>query len=94
MQRGQFMFETKGKLSAVKWMDSKCVHVLSNYFCPKETATVLRRNKTGQRETIHCPKAIAEYNEIMEVSINSTNSTKDMLLDEDLQNGGIVFYTI
>nr|CAI5851117.1 unnamed protein product [Callosobruchus analis] len=65
MQRGQFMFETKGKLSAVKWMDSKCVHVLSNYFCPKETATVLRRNKTGQRETVHCPKAIAEYNKIM-----------------------------
>nr|CAI5827264.1 unnamed protein product [Callosobruchus analis] len=46
-------------------MDSKCVHVLSNYFCPKETATVLRRNKTGQRETVHCPKAIAEYNKIM-----------------------------
>nr|CAH7761067.1 unnamed protein product [Callosobruchus chinensis] len=65
MQRGQFMFETKGKLSAVKWMDSKCVHVVSNYFCPKETATVLRRNKTGQRETVHCPKAIAEYNKIM-----------------------------
>nr|CAH7733295.1 unnamed protein product [Callosobruchus chinensis] len=75
MQRGQFMFETKGKLSAVKWMDSKCVHVISNYFCPKETAT----------RSLNIIK-------LWEVSINSTNSSKDMLLDEDLQNGGI--YTI
>jgi len=65
MQRGEFMFETKGKISAVKWMDSKFVYAISNYFCPKETTTVLRRNKTGERETVYCPKVIAEYNKIM-----------------------------
>lgn len=65
MKRGEFMFETKGKLSAVKWMDSKCVYVLSNFFCPMDTTTVLRRNKTGEREAVYCPIVIAEYNKIM-----------------------------
>ncbi|CAH1962173.1 unnamed protein product [Acanthoscelides obtectus] len=65
LQRGEFMFETKGKISAIKWMDSKNVYVLTNYFYPKDTTTVLRRNKAGERQTVHCPKVVAEYNRIM-----------------------------
>ncbi|CAH1957168.1 unnamed protein product [Acanthoscelides obtectus] len=65
LQRGEFMFETKGKLSAIKWMDSKNVYVLTNYFCPKDTTTVLRRNKAGERQTVYCPKVVPEYNRIM-----------------------------
>lgn len=65
LQRGEFMFATKGNVSAVKWMDNKNVHVLTNYFSPKDTETVLRRNKTGAREAVYCPKVIAEYNRIM-----------------------------
>lgn len=65
LQRGEFMFATKGTLSAVKWMDSKNVHVLTNYFSPKDTSTVMRRNKDGTRVTVYCPKVVAEYNRIM-----------------------------
>ncbi|CAH1961300.1 unnamed protein product [Acanthoscelides obtectus] len=65
LQRGEFMFETKAKLFAIKWLDSKNVYVLTNYFCPKDTTTVLPRNKAGERQTVYCPKVVAEYNRIM-----------------------------
>lgn len=59
------MFQTKGRLSAVKWMDSKPVYLITNYFSPKDTTIVMRKNKDGTRQKVSCPRVVAEYNRIM-----------------------------
>lgn len=65
LQRGEFMYETKGKISAVKWMDRKPVTMLSTAHDPRKTTTVLRKNKDGTRVDVPCPVVVAEYNSSM-----------------------------
>lgn len=65
MQRGEFMFQTKGCISAVKWMDNKEVTVLSTGHDPKEVCSVFRRAKDGTRNSVMCPLPVAHYNKIM-----------------------------
>ena len=55
MQRGEFMFRTKGCVAAIKWQDNKPVTVLSTYHNPKQVTSVKR----------NCPAAVARYNSIM-----------------------------
>ena len=65
LERGEFLYETKGCVAAVKWMDNREVTVLSTCHSPKEVRDVTRRAKDGTRSIIPCPLAIAEYNRIM-----------------------------
>jgi hypothetical protein len=65
MQRGEFMFRTKGCVAAVKWQDNKRVTVLSTYHNPKQITSVKRKNRDGTSSIIPCPAAVAEYNSIM-----------------------------
>lgn len=51
------MFETKGTVSVVKWMDSKLI--------VKLRPTVLICHKTGVKETLYCPNVVSTYNKIM-----------------------------
>ena len=65
LERGQFLYQTKGCVAAVKWMDYREVSVLSTYHSPKKVCDVTRRAKDGTRSTVTCTLATAEYNRIM-----------------------------
>jgi len=59
MQRGEFMFRTKGCVAAIKGQDNKPVTVLSTYHNPKHATSVKRKNKDGTSSIIPCPAAVA-----------------------------------
>lgn len=59
------MFRTKNYVSAVKWMDNKPVHFLSNFLSPKETTTIDRKKRDGSKEKVSCPQVVEMYNKIM-----------------------------
>lgn len=63
--RGEFMFSTKGPVSAIKWQDSKAVTILSTATNPRETTHVQRKNKDGTRVNVSCPTAVKVYNSLM-----------------------------
>jgi len=65
MQRGEFMFRTKGYVAAIKWQDTKPVTVLSMYHSPKHVTSVKRKNRDGTSSIIPCPAAVAQYNAII-----------------------------
>jgi hypothetical protein len=65
MQRGEFMFRTKGCVAAIMWQDHKPVTVLSTYHNPKKVTSVKRKNGEGTSSIIPCPAAVAENNAIM-----------------------------
>jgi len=44
MQRGEFMFRTKGCVAVIKWQDNNPVTVLSTYHNPKQVTSVKRKN--------------------------------------------------
>ena len=52
-------------VAATVWMDKKPVTSMYTGFDPKETTTVLRRQKDGSRVPVPCPAAIAAYNRHM-----------------------------
>ena len=63
LARGEFQFETKGAISAVKWMDNHPVTFLSSFHNPRETTVGKKKNKEGTSTEIFCPEA--EYNKIV-----------------------------
>jgi len=65
MQRGEFMFRTKGCVAAIKWQDNKPVAILSTYHNPKDVTSVKRKNRDGTPSIVPCLAAVAHYNEIM-----------------------------
>jgi len=65
LNRGEFVFATKGVVCAIKWMDNKEVTLLSTSYSPKDVSEVNRRAKDGSQNAVSCPLAIAEYNRIM-----------------------------
>jgi hypothetical protein len=65
MQRGEFMFQSKGCVAAIKWQDNKPVAVLSTYHNPKQVTSVKRKNRDSTSSIVPCPAAVAEYSAIM-----------------------------
>lgn len=65
MERGEYTYRVKESISAIKWMDSKPVTVLSNVYDPKETVMISRKKKDGTHANFICPKCIDIYNKIM-----------------------------
>jgi hypothetical protein len=64
MQRGEFMFRTKGCVAPIKWQDKKPVKVLPMQHNPIEVTWVKWKNREGT-SIFSCLTAIAEYNAIM-----------------------------
>lgn len=59
----QFMQSNMGVI-AMKWCDTKNVHVMSNCHKP-EIGTAVRTSKNGDKLEVACPQAIIFYNEFM-----------------------------
>lgn len=65
LTRGDFDYRVSDDgLVFFKWMDSKCVHIASNYHSTEKTS-VLRTQKDGTRTEVACPHAISDYNKFM-----------------------------
>lgn len=67
LRRGQFDYRsTPSGITVYKWMDSKAVHIASNYHGATAT-TVKRQEKDGSKTVITCPQAVKDYSENMGV---------------------------
>lgn len=62
MARGEFQFQVKERISAVKWMDKKLVSFLSSYHSPRAISRVRRKLRSGVRTELYCPKVVDTYN--------------------------------
>jgi len=60
MHRGEFMFQTKGCMAAIKWQGNKPVTVLSMYRSPKQATSVKRKNKDGTSSIVPCPATVPD----------------------------------
>ncbi|KAH6921301.1 hypothetical protein HPB50_027710 [Hyalomma asiaticum] len=49
LQRGAFLYRSKGPVSVYQWRDSKNVHVMSNYHDPEDETTVERKLPCGKK---------------------------------------------
>lgn len=66
MNRGEYdYFTSTTGVSAIKWIDNKAVLVLTNCHDPRETVSVKRKQKSGERINVACPLAISDYNNHM-----------------------------
>ncbi|XP_051171549.1 piggyBac transposable element-derived protein 4-like [Leptopilina boulardi] len=65
MQRGEYVFQRKGAVTAIKWMDAKPVTLLSSAHHPTVVTAVKRKTKTGNKIDVSCPLAVSSYNKIM-----------------------------
>lgn len=66
LKQGDFDYYTSDSgLYVVKWKDKRSVHLISNYHNPDELTTVQRKDKTGKKEDIPCPKVLVDYNRHM-----------------------------
>ena len=63
MQRGDSAGVCANGLSAVKWMDTRSVILLSNFHCPNAISNVTRREKkSSQKIRLSCPVMVSDYN--------------------------------
>ncbi|GFW12549.1 piggyBac transposable element-derived protein 2 [Trichonephila clavipes] len=63
MQRGDIHVEGSCGISFVKWMDTKSVHMLTNFISPELSGTVKRRHAgTAEKVNVTCPEVIICYN--------------------------------
>lgn len=62
LQKGDYIWRTKGSITAYQWKDTKNVHALSNFHHPNDTADVVRKLANGSSVSVQCPKAISDYN--------------------------------
>jgi len=51
-------------ISFFKWMDSKPVHLISNFHGFEKT-TVIRKEKDGSSVSVSCPTIVSDYNKYM-----------------------------
>lgn len=65
LKRGEFSFETKSGVAAVRWKDNKDVTLLSTFHNPKDVVFVTRKQKDGSKEIVFCPEVVRTYNNIM-----------------------------
>lgn len=56
LERGEFSFETKSGVGAVRWKDDKDATLLSTFHNPKDVVFVTRKMKDGSKETVSCQK--------------------------------------
>ncbi|GBP91012.1 PiggyBac transposable element-derived protein 4 [Eumeta japonica] len=52
---------TASPITAIKWLDTREVTVLTTAHQPRDTTFVKRTQKNGSRQEVLCPKAIADY---------------------------------
>lgn len=57
----EFMYKSKAPVSAIQWMDTQLVNILTTAHNPKSVSTVKRTQKDGSKKDITIPTAIAEY---------------------------------
>lgn len=62
LKKGDYIWRSKGPVTAYQWRDTKNVHVLSNFHYPEDTEVVSRKLSNGSSIGVTCPKAIADYN--------------------------------
>lgn len=66
LKRGQYeWFSSNDGLTAVKWRDKRCVHLISNYHDPLLTTSVKRNEKDGTSTQVPCPTLLVDYNNNM-----------------------------
>lgn len=66
MKRGDIHAVSTNGITFVKWMDTKAVHMLSNFISPVPTSTVKRRQAgTAQKINVTCPEVVMRYNKYM-----------------------------
>lgn len=66
MERGEYQWRaTITGIVAVKWMDKKAVHFISNYHNPLEVIEIQRKLKDGTKVQIPCPSLVKDYNKNM-----------------------------
>ncbi|XP_068626117.1 piggyBac transposable element-derived protein 4-like [Battus philenor] len=61
LEKHQFAAVTAEPITAIKWLDTKEVAILTTAHQPLDTMLVKRTQKDGSRADILCPKAIASY---------------------------------
>ncbi|CAK1584920.1 unnamed protein product [Parnassius mnemosyne] len=61
LAKHEFVSVTAEPITAIKWMDTKEVTVLSTAHQPRDVMMVKRTQKDGSRKEVLCPKAIASY---------------------------------
>lgn len=65
LKRGDFDYRsTPNGITAYEWMDSKAVHLVSNYH-GTDTTTVQRKERDGTKATVTCPQVVKDYNDYM-----------------------------
>ncbi|CAK1590302.1 unnamed protein product [Parnassius mnemosyne] len=57
----EFIYKIKAPVSAIQWMDTQLVNILTKTHNPKSVFTVKRTQKDGSKKNITIPTAIAEY---------------------------------
>ena len=59
MERGDYIFRTKGNVAVTVWKDSKEIHLISNAYPVSGEMTVSRKRKTdGVVEQVSCPPVL------------------------------------
>ncbi|XP_050049948.3 piggyBac transposable element-derived protein 4-like [Dermacentor andersoni] len=62
LKKGEYLWRSKGQVTAYQWRDTKDVHLLSNFHDPTETVEVSQKLANGSSVAVICPKALADYN--------------------------------
>lgn len=61
LEKHEFMYKTKAPVSAIQWMDTQLVNILTTAHNPKSVSTIKRTQKDGSKKDITIPTAIAQY---------------------------------
>ncbi|XP_040061902.3 piggyBac transposable element-derived protein 4-like [Ixodes scapularis] len=65
LSRGEYLYRSKGPVSAYQWRDTKNVHMMSNFHDPEEQASMERKLPCGKKVQVTCPMAVKDYNRWM-----------------------------
>ncbi|XP_040078205.1 piggyBac transposable element-derived protein 4-like isoform X2 [Ixodes scapularis] len=65
LSRGEYLYRSKGPVSAYQWRDTKNVHMMSNFHDPEEQASMERKLPCGKKVQVTCPMSVKDYNRWM-----------------------------
>lgn len=65
LKRGDYVWRSKGQLTAYQWRDNRNVTMLSNFHDPSEVVEVNRTLSNGATVGVTCPKVVSDYNKFM-----------------------------